>query len=67
MTKTFIFMRCGRLYEIHLPNLKWSIRQFKLSRGSENGAVRTIWVIFWIGGTSEVVFFHGLINISHQY
>ena len=53
-------MRQRKLYEIHLPDLKWSIRQFKMSESSTN---RLPWVVLQINGTSEVGTFGGLINV----
>ena len=57
-------MRWGKLYEVHLPNLDWCIRQFKMSRRRISSLS---WTVFWTGGTSEVDTFCDLVNVSPQY
>ena len=45
-------MRWRRLYEIYLPDLEWSINQFKMFRSSTN---RLPWVVFWTSETSVLM------------
>ena len=54
-------MKGRKLYEIHLPEPEWSIRQFKMSR---NNANRLPWVVLQTSGTSEVGIFQSLVNGS---
>lgn len=61
-------MSWGKLNKIYLPNLKWSIGQFKVLRSSVD---RISWIVFCTGRASKV----GLVNIysvallifPHQY
>ena len=66
MTKIYLYpsMKQGKLYKIYWPNVIWSIKQFKMSRGS---AYRFPLVVLWTGGkgtsgTSNSAF-RGLISI----
>ena len=49
------------MYKIHLPELEWSIRQFKMSGSSTD---RLPLVLLWASGTSEVGTFLSLVNVS---
>ena len=49
------------MYKIHLPELEWSIRQFKMSGSSTD---RLPSVLLWTRGTSEVGTFLDLVNVS---
>ena len=50
-----------KLYEIHLPELQWSIQQFKMSESSTN---RLPWIVIWMSGTSEVGTFCRLVKAT---
>lgn len=52
------------LYEIHLPNLEWSIRQFKMPRSCIN---RLSWVVFGQVGQVRWALFAALLMFPHQY
>ena len=57
-------MRWRQIYEFHLPNLEWLIKQFKMSGRSAN---RFLWLIFWTDGTRGQILFMVLLTFSHQY
>ena len=56
----FVSTRQKKLCEIHLPELEWSIRQFKMSGSTTEGYMGCIWP----SGTSKVGAFCGFVNVS---
>lgn len=59
----FVSMRWGKLYTIHLPNLKWSSGHFKMFRSSVD---RFFWILFWTSRANKIGNFCHFINIFPQ-
>ena len=59
--KHILSVKWRKLYEIHLPDAKLCIRQFKMPRNSMNSL---LWVVLWVSEVREVGTFCSPVDIS---